>query len=766
MSMENFLQFSNPSSGWELADAAADAGPPPPPRPEPVAIGGIHYHTWRNIMAREALKEKEAHEGGERAYKYNPEPIPETVFTQKAVTQLLDVPARYQDQNFIQVVQPLQMFRPRTLMGEVDSTDKTHKEYGLKEIVRFANAGGWKVKAVGTGHSFSDIMTTPDFLVVTDGLNKMLTYPKVDATDTTMMELNIAHYPLLKKEIREAGYAKFVGHAEDDPYHKPALVEFEAGIKLDALNDILWNRGWSLANLGTYQGQSFIGAVSTSTHGSGHRLEPLPDLIQSLVIVASDGMAYRIEPSNGITDTEGLSPVRSAGDGKGLGNHEISGKFRAQGDPGVDFLIQNDDVFNSALVNVGTFGLVYSVIVRVVPRFFLLETNEITIWEHLKERLLQQHKLMFRDSLTADELEKTQGAKHEIFEYKTFDAKGMECTHPHEDLCIEANGEGGLRVSNIRQASILVNYNAYMGAHFCRITRQYELPYDVVQENGWETEKVKKDEGRKLKPSEKKTLQSILDYLGETLRYDPSQQDRLYTKKQQLILSSVIFPPSQKEKSKAESIHATMDTLVEIHDNPLTDRTATKAKKAPIEPETEDYYFNRGYRVYLKPSDLNGYGIETGFAIRKDEAGPELSQREAPNYIAAIDRSLAIAKTHWEQGRYIQTATTAVRFVKGSRAYLSPQYGDLTCMIEMLNVADTHGGKELFYRYQKAFQEMEGRPHWGLDLSVTTGNNHFLEHTYPKFPIWKQVYDIMNAHGTFDNRFTDRMGLSLQAYKR
>jgi hypothetical protein len=81
-------------------------------------------------------------------------------------------------------------------------------------------------------------------------------------------------------------------------------------------------------------------------------------------------------------------------------------------------------------------------------------------------------------------------------------------------------------------------------------------------------------------------------------------------------------------------------------------------------------------------------------------------------------------------------------------------------MIELLNQSDTHGGKELFYRYQRELFRYGSRPHWGLDLSVTTGNNGLLQRMYPKFAEWRKVYDSLNASGTFCNRFTDRMGLS------
>lgn len=739
----------------------------PPPKVDPTGIGGLHYYTWRNVIARDAMKEKEE---VDLTPENNPEQIP------------AEVTRRYQDHNFIQCVQPLQLFTPRSLTEDVN-VDKDRKELSLINIVKAAYGDGktkLKVKAVGTGHSFSDIMTTPDFLVVTDELKRFLEPQNLPADEVEKLKekgVFIQHYSSLKSEVIE-NYSLFSEYEGDDN-HKPGLVEFEAGIKLDTLAEKLWDRGWSFSNLGTYQGQSFIGAVSTSTHGSGESLGPLPDMIKSLVIVADNGMVYRIEPTKGITeskDAENSYPSHFPADFMVLppeldSNEEEDPKekFRKvvsiNGKDGVDYLIQDDDFFNSVLVNVGTFGIIYSVIIEVVPRFYLIETTEITTWKDLRDRLLDAKK------------------REDIFEKKEFIStlKHKVGTEPDPEF----NKDGYLKVENIRQTSFLFNANYYNRTDkkeiFFRITRQYEVSWDMVTKNGWNDDK---DKGRVLGKKLKAGLQPLFDIIGERLAYKEPEQTKLYETKLQLICGNIIFTEANqpsflkcidqcfsgliKESLDSDASKYISDQL--LNDKVLTFLADTKHEVEekindvmggkPLLPKSTDFYLNRNYRVYVKTSDLNGYGIETGFRVEKRVGEAE------PQYILAIDKAIEIAEQHWLQGRYIQTATTAVRFVKASRAYLSPQYGELTCMIEMLNVADTHGGKELFYRYQRAFIEMGGRPHWGLDLSVTTGNNHFLENTYPKFLIWKKVYDLMNNYGTFDNRFTDRMGLSIQPYPK
>lgn len=746
----SYYQFAYPKKG-EGVSGLLD-GHAPPPLVQPTLLGGMHYRTWRNATAREAIKEKE---NAQAAAKNNPEEIPG------------DVTERYQDQNFIQCFQPLQTFRPQSLTREMPVPGQNRNEQSLKKIVQLACQQGLKVKAVGTGHSFSDVMTTPDFLVVTDDLNKMLEHDSSDAHDQKTAELNIRHYPLLQEKIRTDGYAEFINEA-GDPDRRPALVEFEAGIKLFDLTDALWNRGWSLYNLGTYQGQSFIGAASTSTHGSGLGLGPLPDMIKSLVLVADKGLVFRIEPTDGITSTEGLARAKPEHFPKDLpaeseGDVSI---YDSQNDEGVDYLIQDDSFFNAALVNVGTFGIIYSVIIQVIPRLCLLETAELITWEKLKERL------------------DNAAGYADIFQEKEF-VSGLKFKVPGP---AEYDQDGFLKVKNIRQTSMLFNPNYYGRSNdkkriFFRITRQYEVPYKLVEQNGWLDND---DRGRLLDPKFKKIMQPVFDIIGERLAKDEAEQIRLYELKEKLICGTILFEQTAKsdimktvdklssylgwlaDLSQDDVVQAVFNgllgnkTLNIVADTMFkADETANRIiKDGSIAPRQDEFYFNRNYRVHIKSSDLNGYGIETGFRFEKQDSDAK------PQYISAIQGAIDIAEEHWLEGRYMQTATTAVRFVKGSSAYLSPQYGYTTCMIEMLNVADTHGGKELFYRYHKEFDKMGARPHWGLDLSVTTGNNNFLERTYPKFVLWKRAYDLFNVDGTFDNRFTDRMGLSVQPYQR
>src|SRR4051794_5230614 len=91
---------------------------------------------------------------------------------------------------------PATIYRPRTLEG-------------LAHAVRRASEGGVRIRAAGSGHSFSEAPLTDGAMIRIEALNRML------AADP------------------ESG-----------------LVKVEAGITLAELNVALWKRGLALENLG------------------------------------------------------------------------------------------------------------------------------------------------------------------------------------------------------------------------------------------------------------------------------------------------------------------------------------------------------------------------------------------------------------------------------------------------------------------------------------------------------------------------------------
>jgi L-gulono-1,4-lactone dehydrogenase len=231
---------------------------------------------------------------------------------------------RWRNDTGNQRIYPLRQVTPRNL-GE------------LQEVVRATESAQLTVRAVGSGHSWSDVALTDGVLVRPDGLRRPL-------------ELDPE---LLRAEV-----------AEELEREDLALVCVESGMRIAELNAHLRSIGLALPNMGGFDGQTVAGVISTSTHGSGIRFGPLSDLVRSLDLVATGGVVHRIERSDGPTD---------------------AAAYRAR-HPDAR-LVQEDDWFDAAVVGIGCMGLIYSVTLAVRPMFYLREVRTMSTWKQVREEL-------------------------------------------------------------------------------------------------------------------------------------------------------------------------------------------------------------------------------------------------------------------------------------------------------------------------------------------------------------------------------------------
>jgi FAD/FMN-containing dehydrogenase len=199
----------------------------------------------------------------------------------------------------------------------------------LQDIVGKAELGGHKIRAIGSGHSFSDVAPSTDYLVFTHDLNRSLPIDKNNLTEQAR-SLN--------------------------------LFEVEAGIRLHDLNLLLDSQKLALTTMGSFDAQTIIGAISTGTHGTGFSAGSMPGMVRSIVLVSAGGNVSRIEPLNGITDSS------------------------KPGQPGIS-LIQDNDLFYSVLVGLGCMGLIYSLVLEVTNTFWLDEQRSFTNWHLVRPKL-------------------------------------------------------------------------------------------------------------------------------------------------------------------------------------------------------------------------------------------------------------------------------------------------------------------------------------------------------------------------------------------
>ncbi|MGI8691347.1 MAG: D-arabinono-1,4-lactone oxidase [Geodermatophilaceae bacterium] len=125
----------------------------------------------------------------------------------------------------------------------------------LADLVKAAEREGCRVKAIGSGHSFTGI-----------GL-----------TDGVQVRLD-----------------RLAGVVAADP--GTGLVTVEAGMPLHRLNAELQQRGLALSNLGDIDRQTVAGAISTGTHGTGRALGGLAAQVRVLQMVLADGSVVTCSP--------------------------------------------------------------------------------------------------------------------------------------------------------------------------------------------------------------------------------------------------------------------------------------------------------------------------------------------------------------------------------------------------------------------------------------------------------------------------------------
>jgi L-gulono-1,4-lactone dehydrogenase len=230
----------------------------------------------------------------------------------------------------------------------------------LCAIVREAERDGCAVRAVGSGHSWSDVALTDGILIHPTGMSRPL------ELESDLLRPGIAG---LRAGARAAS-ADLVGTPDTgaDPDAQDAdgraLVRVQAGMTIAELNAYLQGRKLALPNMGGFDGQTVAGVISTSTHGSGIAFGPLSDFVRALDIVAAGGTIHRIEPRDGPTDPNAYRARYPT--------HQLH---------------QDDHWFHAAVVGMGCMGVIHSVILEVGPLFYLREVRAMSTWSQVREEL-------------------------------------------------------------------------------------------------------------------------------------------------------------------------------------------------------------------------------------------------------------------------------------------------------------------------------------------------------------------------------------------
>jgi L-gulono-1,4-lactone dehydrogenase len=125
----------------------------------------------------------------------------------------------------------------------------------VSAIVKTASESGRRVKAVGSGHSFTAIAVADD----------------------QRLQLH-----------RLADLISIAGHS----------VTVGAGMPLYALNTLLTAHGLAVPNLGDIDAQTVAGAIATGTHGTGREHSTIASCVEAVTLVTGTGQILHVDSSS------------------------------------------------------------------------------------------------------------------------------------------------------------------------------------------------------------------------------------------------------------------------------------------------------------------------------------------------------------------------------------------------------------------------------------------------------------------------------------
>ncbi len=221
--------------------------------------------------------------------------------------------------------------------GIVVSKFSPQDPYQIAQAILTAENSLKCVRAVGSGWSYSDA-------VIPEAPGSRDTGFIIDSTAFAQ--------PLDSK------LAQILAPSED-----PGSLAFvEAGMTLKALNEWLDgnNPSRALPTMGGSAGQTIGGLISTGSHGGDWDRPPIADSVQAVYLVGAGGLHFWIERATPVTDRAKLTALF----------------------PCLD-IRYDQALFDAVLVSMGAMGVIYAVLLKVVPQYSLLEWNYWGDWDDM-----------------------------------------------------------------------------------------------------------------------------------------------------------------------------------------------------------------------------------------------------------------------------------------------------------------------------------------------------------------------------------------------
>jgi len=544
---------------------------------------------------------------------------------------------------------------------------KTRSE--LAYAILQAESAGHHVRAIGSTWSFSDALSATAMI------------------DTRQLTASL-----------QAGLRQILAAGVDAAF----LFHVEAGITIANLDVLLDSQpGRQARGSGGGRGQTLAGFISTSSHGGDSLVPPLADYICAIHLIGAGGTEHWIEHDSGITNPAQLQvvyPCLAAGN-----------------------IHYDTSLFSAVLCSAGSMGVIYSVILKTVPQFGLVQHQVATTWE----ALLGSAGPNLGGVLDGSFLSGTPGTVNILDGTRVPPALGP----------FAGNGFSLIVINpyplESDDASLSEPEKGHVGEHLCFVTNRVPVPIPTVASNPGGGDISSLDVQQIGQAARNALGFNILDYDIRFLNFKNS-------------LSGIT-----DLSTKAALL---VDFLAQ-NDFGLRTISAVIAyvyKQAlPVGDGLDVSYKLSG--VLTLGDALGSLSVEAAFTVS--------------DALAFVPRVFSLVADYAARNPRIYIGGyLSLRFVgKETAALLGMQQWSPTCCVEYAMLAGSNGVGEFVTDLQKLALASRGALHWGQCNEVMTGAD--LQNTYglDNIEAFRQARRILSRDGslaTFDNSFTDRLGLS------
>lgn len=473
-----------------------------------------------------------------------------------------------------------------------------------------------------------------------------------------------------------------------DGIEPTSLYRAEAGrVMANVLID-LTETGRALLDMGSGDFQGLVGAVSTSTHGSGVKYPAIPALVKSMDVVTieppesaqgtSSVVKRRIEPKSGITDPDKFNILH--------------------GSDGLE-LVQNDEIFDAYRVSLGCLGAIYSVVLEVVPSFYLHETRTLELWSRVRQEMAHDlNRIDYYEVLVSPFASAPADGTND---YPCLVTRRTRVESPAEQkvsggrpIAMKlAQTWAGRLAAGIELASTLRNPSV-------RAPKMVQTGLHATQVESYTDEWYK-----------------IL-----LLRLDVNADSAELGIPMELASDGTIDPSS--------AISATETILGLAARNQKSMQSRLAGHNHPFESAFDA--LEKAWReVPLHTSPISLRFVREDTAALSMQYGKPSCMIEMP--MPGNDSYAQRLMNHPDWVEKVEH-----RHLKLYKAYVE-------------------GRRQLFFEVEAALASLNVRPHWGQTNFMTWEK---VQATYPRAGSWKALYDSANYSGTFDGPLTDQLGIS------